>query len=153
MSGTMANKGFIAPVYNSSKAAVIQLARSLAMEWGEIKADGSGGIRVNSLSPGRFCLHLVAFQADSSCRAHCDADGGGQLPKGRGGQSRVGKQQHAGAAQHSGGIQGGRGVLAEWSQQLHDGLEHDHGRRDDGMVRVGVGGGMDPWNLGTLSIT
>jgi NAD(P)-dependent dehydrogenase (short-subunit alcohol dehydrogenase family) len=33
MSGTIANRGFIAPVYNSSKAAVVQLAKNLAMEW------------------------------------------------------------------------------------------------------------------------
>jgi NAD(P)-dependent dehydrogenase (short-subunit alcohol dehydrogenase family) len=59
MSGTIANKGFIAPVYNSSKAAVIQLARNLAMEWGRIQPDGSGGIRVNSLSPGHIMTPMV----------------------------------------------------------------------------------------------
>lgn len=32
MSGLVANKGLISPVYNSSKAALIQLARGLAME-------------------------------------------------------------------------------------------------------------------------
>lgn len=32
MSGPVANKGLISPVYNSSKAALIQLARNLAME-------------------------------------------------------------------------------------------------------------------------
>lgn len=78
MSGLIANKGFTSSVYNSSKAAVIQLGRSLAMEWGVIKelADvddgtiGSGasggdgvidnmkgkkrGIRVNVLCPGNI---------------------------------------------------------------------------------------------------
>jgi D-arabinitol 2-dehydrogenase len=59
MSGTIANRGFIAPVYNSSKAAVVQLARSLAMEWGRKNPDGSGGIRVNSLSPGHIVTPMV----------------------------------------------------------------------------------------------
>ncbi|KAF2737045.1 NAD(P)-binding protein [Polyplosphaeria fusca] len=59
MSGIIANRGFIAPVYNSSKAAVIQLARNLAMEWGRIEEDGSGGIRVNCLSPGHILTPMV----------------------------------------------------------------------------------------------
>ncbi|KAH5025438.1 hypothetical protein HBI82_185360 [Parastagonospora nodorum] len=46
MSGTIANRGFMAPVYNSSKAAVVQLARNLAME-------------VNSLSPGHIVTPMV----------------------------------------------------------------------------------------------
>ncbi|CAK7265447.1 Exopolyphosphatase [Sporothrix epigloea] len=46
MSGTVANRGLICPAYNSSKAAVIQLGRNLASEWGEY------GIRVNTISPG-----------------------------------------------------------------------------------------------------
>ena len=52
MSGLIANKGFTASVYNSSKAAVIQLGRSLAMEWGKI-VDGQP-IRVNVLCPGNI---------------------------------------------------------------------------------------------------
>ncbi|KAK2732357.1 hypothetical protein FQN57_002930 [Myotisia sp. PD_48] len=53
MSGFIANKGLISSVYNSSKAAVIQLARSLAMEW------GPRGIRVNSLCPGHVITPMV----------------------------------------------------------------------------------------------
>ncbi|KAI1264826.1 hypothetical protein F5Y18DRAFT_68299 [Xylariaceae sp. FL1019] len=53
MSGTVANKGLICPVYNASKAAVIQLGRNLAMEWG-IK-----GIRVNTISPGYIVTEMV----------------------------------------------------------------------------------------------
>lgn len=34
ISGLVANKGLDSPVYNSSKAALMQLARNLAMEWG-----------------------------------------------------------------------------------------------------------------------
>lgn len=52
MSGLIANKGFTASVYNSSKGAVIQLGRSLAMEWGKI-VDGKP-IRVNVLCPGNI---------------------------------------------------------------------------------------------------
>ncbi|KAI1338289.1 hypothetical protein F5Y15DRAFT_416935 [Xylariaceae sp. FL0016] len=53
MSGTVANRGLICPVYNASKAAVIQLGRNLAMEWG-IK-----GIRVNTISPGYIVTEMV----------------------------------------------------------------------------------------------
>ncbi|KKZ66191.1 alcohol dehydrogenase [[Emmonsia] crescens] len=53
MSGLVANKGLNAPVYNSSKAAVIQLGRNLAMEW------GPKGIRVNSLCPGHILTPMV----------------------------------------------------------------------------------------------
>ncbi|KAI1312087.1 short-chain dehydrogenase [Xylaria venustula] len=59
MSGQVANKGLISPVYNSSKAAVIQLARNLAMEWSPIKKDGTGGIRVNCISPGHILTPMV----------------------------------------------------------------------------------------------
>ena len=59
MSGSVANKGLISPVYNSSKAAVIQLARNLAMEWTPVKKDGSGGIRVNCISPGHIKTPMV----------------------------------------------------------------------------------------------
>lgn len=50
MSGLIANKGFTSSVYNSSKAAVCQLTRSLAMEWGKV-VNGKP-IRVNALCPG-----------------------------------------------------------------------------------------------------
>ncbi|ORY54557.1 uncharacterized protein BCR38DRAFT_357775 [Pseudomassariella vexata] len=53
MSGTIANRGLICPVYNASKAGVIQLARNLAAEWGEY------GIRVNTISPGYIVTEMV----------------------------------------------------------------------------------------------
>jgi NAD(P)-dependent dehydrogenase (short-subunit alcohol dehydrogenase family) len=53
MSGIIANKGLICPVYNASKAAVMQLTRNLAMEW------GPKGIRVNSLCPGHVITPMV----------------------------------------------------------------------------------------------
>lgn len=53
ISGSIANKGLISPVYNSSKAALVQLARCLAMEWSH------RGIRVNTLSPGHMLTPMV----------------------------------------------------------------------------------------------
>ncbi|KAI8670099.1 hypothetical protein NCS56_00814000 [Fusarium sp. Ph1] len=46
MSGNIANRGLSCTAYNSSKAAVQQMARSIAQEW------GPWSIRVNTLSPG-----------------------------------------------------------------------------------------------------
>ncbi|KAI1115734.1 NAD(P)-binding protein [Nemania sp. NC0429] len=58
MSGTIANRGVLPlrrrdRVYNASKAAVIQLGRNLAMEW------GARGIRVNTISPGYIVTEMV----------------------------------------------------------------------------------------------
>lgn len=46
MSGSIVNRGLLQAHYNSSKAAVIHLSKSLAMEW------SGRGVRVNSISPG-----------------------------------------------------------------------------------------------------
>lgn len=43
MSGLVANEGLLSPVYNSSKAACLQLARNLAMEWTPVRAVGVSG--------------------------------------------------------------------------------------------------------------
>ncbi|KAK1623418.1 short-chain dehydrogenase [Colletotrichum phormii] len=59
MSGLIANHGLLSPVYNSSKAALIQLARNLAMEWSPITKEGTGGIRVNCISPGHILTPMV----------------------------------------------------------------------------------------------
>ncbi|KAI5777943.1 hypothetical protein EDC01DRAFT_676767 [Geopyxis carbonaria] len=53
MSGTIANRGLICPAYNASKAAVVQLGRNLASEW------GAHGIRVNTISPGYIVTQMV----------------------------------------------------------------------------------------------
>ena len=58
MLGFIAKKGLITPVYNSSKAAVIQCARNLAMEW------GPKGIRVNALCPGHIVTPMVQKNFD-----------------------------------------------------------------------------------------
>lgn len=50
MSGTNVNKGVDTAAYNTSKSGVLQLARSLAAEWGS--RPGMPLIRVNTLSPG-----------------------------------------------------------------------------------------------------
>jgi len=46
MSGIIVNRGLRQAHYNSSKAAVIHLSKSLAMEWSD------RGVRINSISPG-----------------------------------------------------------------------------------------------------
>jgi NAD(P)-dependent dehydrogenase (short-subunit alcohol dehydrogenase family) len=46
MSGSIVNRGLMQAHYNSSKAGVIHLSKSLAMEWSD------RGVRVNSISPG-----------------------------------------------------------------------------------------------------
>lgn len=70
MSGLIANKGMTSPVYNSSKAAVIQLSRCLAMEWGR------HGIRVNSLCPGHIMTPMVeqVFQKNPAARATWESE-------------------------------------------------------------------------------
>jgi NAD(P)-dependent dehydrogenase (short-subunit alcohol dehydrogenase family) len=63
MSAFIANKGLRTSVYNCSKAAVVQLGRSLAMEW------SSKGIRVNTLCPGNIMTPVsscICSQKDQS---------------------------------------------------------------------------------------
>ena len=60
MSGVIVNRGLLQAHYNASKAAVIHLTKSLAMEWCR------RGIRVNSISPGYTAtpMNLRAEVAD-----------------------------------------------------------------------------------------
>ncbi|KAL2868371.1 uncharacterized protein BJX67DRAFT_350631 [Aspergillus lucknowensis] len=65
MSGLVANKGMNSAIYNSSKAVVIQLTRSIAIEWSEIESEtGKRGIRVNCLCPGHIETPMVKMVVD-----------------------------------------------------------------------------------------
>ncbi|MFD0870818.1 3-ketoacyl-ACP reductase [Chlamydia abortus] len=55
MSGTIVNYPQAQASYNTSKAGVVQLTKSLAVEWAE------KGIRVNSISPGYIFTELTSF--------------------------------------------------------------------------------------------
>lgn len=69
MSGVIINRGLLQAHYNTSKAGVIHLTKSLAMEWSD------RGIRVNAISPGytltpmnkrpEVAEQLKAFAADT----------------------------------------------------------------------------------------
>ncbi|CAK7215496.1 hypothetical protein SBRCBS47491_002501 [Sporothrix bragantina] len=63
MSGYVSNRGVDTAAYNSSKAAVHQLGRSLAAEWGS--RVGMPLIRVNTLSPGYI---RTAISAESMAK-------------------------------------------------------------------------------------
>lgn len=64
MSGTVANRDQQWVAYNTSKAAVLQMGRNLAAEW------GPKDIRVNTISPGYIRTNLVADQLDSDPDMH-----------------------------------------------------------------------------------
>ncbi len=78
MSGVIVNRGLLQAHYNSSKAAVIHLTKSLAMEWSD------RGIRVNAISPGytltpmnkrpEVAEQLKAFAADTPIARIADVD-------------------------------------------------------------------------------
>jgi NAD(P)-dependent dehydrogenase (short-subunit alcohol dehydrogenase family) len=59
MSGSVVNMPQVQTPYNMSKAAVRQMARSLAVEWAEL------GIRVNCVSPGYIRTALLVFPRSS----------------------------------------------------------------------------------------
>ncbi|KAL5536258.1 hypothetical protein ACEPAF_79 [Sanghuangporus sanghuang] len=75
MSGSVTNKGQHWVAYNTSKSAVIQMARSMACEL------GAGGIRVNSLSPGYIYTALTAAYLDKE--PHLFKEWSSQNPLGR----------------------------------------------------------------------
>jgi NAD(P)-dependent dehydrogenase (short-subunit alcohol dehydrogenase family) len=68
MSGSIVNRGISQVHYNSSKAAVVQLTKSLAMEW------SSKGIRVNSISPGYVMTPMNARPEVANAMAQFAAD-------------------------------------------------------------------------------
>jgi NAD(P)-dependent dehydrogenase (short-subunit alcohol dehydrogenase family) len=75
MSGTVANRDLLCCAYNSSKAAVLQLARNLATEWGQY------GIRVNTLSPGYIATAMTEQLFET--HPHRRAEWSTQNPLGR----------------------------------------------------------------------
>src|SRR6266481_805009 len=68
MSGTIVNRGIQQIHYNTSKAGVIHLTKSLAMEWCD------RGIRVNSISPGYTLTPMNARPEVAEQRKQFEAD-------------------------------------------------------------------------------
>jgi NAD(P)-dependent dehydrogenase (short-subunit alcohol dehydrogenase family) len=78
MSGAIVNRGLLQAHYNASKAAVVHLTKSLAMEWSR------RGLRVNSISPGytatpmnlrpEVAEQVQQFEADTPLGRMADVD-------------------------------------------------------------------------------
>jgi NAD(P)-dependent dehydrogenase (short-subunit alcohol dehydrogenase family) len=68
MSGTIVNRGLLQAHYNSSKAAVIHLSKSLAMEWSD------RGVRVNAISPGYTLTPMNLRPEVAEARKRFEAD-------------------------------------------------------------------------------
>lgn len=75
MSGLIVNVPQWAASYNSSKAAVAHLGRSLAVEW------AAAGIRVNSIAPGYVLTDLTQHIIDED--PSLEADWVSRIPQGR----------------------------------------------------------------------
>jgi NAD(P)-dependent dehydrogenase (short-subunit alcohol dehydrogenase family) len=68
MSGSIVNRGLQQAHYNSSKAAVIHLTKSLAMEWCD------RGVRVNAISPGYTATPMNTRPEVAEQRKQFEAD-------------------------------------------------------------------------------
>jgi len=68
MSGSIVNRGLLQAHYNSSKAAVIHLTKSLAMEW------CTRGVRVNAISPGYTATPMNTRPEVAEQRKQFEAD-------------------------------------------------------------------------------
>jgi NAD(P)-dependent dehydrogenase (short-subunit alcohol dehydrogenase family) len=68
MSGTIVNRGLLQAHYNASKAGVIHLSKSLAMEW------ASRGLRVNAISPGYTLTPMNLRPEVADARRQFEAD-------------------------------------------------------------------------------
>lgn len=78
MSGSVVNVPQSQASYNASKAAVTQLARSLAVEWAR------AGIRVNAIAPGYFLSDMTRQFTEQN--PELAADWVGRIPAGRMGE-------------------------------------------------------------------
>ncbi len=68
MSGSIVNRGLLQGHYNASKAGVIQLSKSLAMEW------CARGVRVNAISPGYTATPMNTRPEVADARKQFEAD-------------------------------------------------------------------------------
>ena len=68
MSGSIVNRGLLQAHYNTSKAAVAHLTKSLAMEWAD------RGIRVNAISPGYTATPMTTRPEVAEQMAQFEAD-------------------------------------------------------------------------------
>jgi len=68
MSGSIVNRGLLQAHYNASKAGVIHLSKSLAMEWSD------RGLRVNTISPGYTLTPMNARPEVADARKRFEAD-------------------------------------------------------------------------------
>lgn len=118
ISGLIANVGLITPVYNSSKAAVIQLGRNLAMEWAPM------GIRVNSICPGGLLpliTTIVKYTYDQSYRSLHDSNGGQELRRRAPPPSIMGGSKHDEKTWSSKRAQSTGSVPTQRCKLVHDG--------------------------------
>jgi NAD(P)-dependent dehydrogenase (short-subunit alcohol dehydrogenase family) len=134
MSAFIANKGLRTSVYNCSKAAVVQLGRSLAMEW------SSKGVRVNSLCPGNIVTPVSRFRAfllASSLLTFVSLDGQEELRRRAAPQRAVGEREHDEETVDSRGISRRSALHAQRRFLVHDRIVTGHRRRIHGLVKRG----------------
>lgn len=117
MSGNIANRGLRCSAYNSSKAAVHQLCRSMAQEVGE------KGIRVNTLSPGVSLIITTLAPNDRMTNTHSvhPHKDDRRAPGGRAGARKaVDGRRHAWAPGCARGLHCPSHLLGISGQQFHD---------------------------------
>ncbi len=68
MSGSIVNRGLLQAHYNASKAGVVHLSKSLAMEW------CGDGLRVNAISPGYTATPMNTRPEVAQARKQFEAD-------------------------------------------------------------------------------
>ena len=147
MSAFIANKGLRTSVYNCSKAAVVQLGRSLAMEW------SSKGIRVNVLCPGNIVTPVsrpvTLPPAEPALISHLD--GQEEFRRRAASERALGEREYDEETVHSGRISRRRALHAQRRLLVHDGIFSDHRRRLYSVVGTGdetLFGNQQEWSRG-----